>query len=70
MSATIPVGGTTGLDHESSAAVDEAARWIATMPDAQLPRPIVPDLRRRFGITAAEACQAIREARAHRERGS
>jgi len=58
--SALPVGGTTGLDHESSAAIDEAARWLATEPN--LPRPIVPSLQKRFGLTAAEACAAIREA--------
>lgn len=56
----IPIGGTTGLDHESSAAVDEAARWLAF--ERSPPRPIVPGLQKRFGLTPAEACQAIREA--------
>lgn len=57
-----PVGGTTGLSHEHSAAVDEAAAWLASLPPHERPRPIVPALRQRFGLTALEACQAIREA--------
>lgn len=52
----------TGLDHESSAAIDEAANWIANTPPEQCPRPLVPALRWRFGLSATEACQAIREA--------
>lgn len=68
MDANIPIGGTTGLDHESSAAIDEAARFIATTPDALLPRPIVPALRRQFGLSVVEACAAIRGARLIRAR--
>lgn len=51
----------TGLDHESSAAVDEAAIWYRANRD-QVERPVVPALRQRFGLTPLEACQAIREA--------
>ena len=58
----IPVGGTTGLSHEHSAAVDEAARWLATEPQNRVPHPIVPALRSRFGLTAQEACAAVQEA--------
>ncbi|MBS9720240.1 hypothetical protein JYU29_06015 [Tianweitania sp. BSSL-BM11] len=60
---TIPVGGSTGLSHEHSAAVEEAARWLATEPRDRVPHPIVPALRSRFGLTAQEACAAIKEAR-------
>lgn len=57
-----PIGGTTGLSHEHSAAVDEAAIWLVSLPPHERPRPIVPALRARFGLTVLEACQAIREA--------
>ncbi|WAP69301.1 hypothetical protein OH818_03100 [Jiella pelagia] len=57
--STAPLG-PTGLDHESSAAVDEAARWLAF--EKTPPHPIVPALRRRFGLSPVEACTAIREA--------
>ncbi len=50
-------------EHEHSAAVDQAAVWVATMPRERLPRPIVPALRQRFGLTPVEACEALREAR-------
>jgi hypothetical protein len=59
----IPVGGTTGLSHEHSAAIDAAAEWLASTPQADRPKPIVPHLQRTFGLTAKEACEAIREAR-------
>ncbi|WP_036262968.1 hypothetical protein [Mesorhizobium sp. WSM2561] len=58
----LPIGGTTGLCHETSAAIDEAATWLATTPRRQRGKPAVPLLRGRFGLTAQEACEAIREA--------
>jgi hypothetical protein len=65
MSATIPVGGTTGLSHEHSAAIETAAEWLASTPQAERPRPIVPHLQRTFGLSAIEAVQAIRESNTH-----
>ena len=54
----------TGLDHETTAAVDQAVQWLISTPTAQRPeRPLVPVLRERFGLTAVEACAAIREYR-------
>ena len=58
----LPIGGTTGLCHETSAAIDEAARWLATTPRRQRQRAAVPLLRERYGLSAPEACQAIAEA--------
>jgi len=58
--STIPVGGTTGHCHESTAAIDEAAAWLAS--EDHPPSPIIPALRRRFGLSAVEACTAITEA--------
>jgi hypothetical protein len=55
----LPIGGTTGLCHETSAAIDEAATWLAHTPRRQRDRPAVPLLRERFGLSAPEACQAI-----------
>ncbi|WAJ31170.1 hypothetical protein [Antarcticirhabdus aurantiaca] len=60
--STIPVGGTTGHDHESTAQIDEAARWLASLPQEDRPRPIVPAMRQRFGLSPQQACIAIREA--------
>ena len=56
----VPVGGSTGLDHESTAQIDVAAAWLAA--EHQVPHPIVPALRRRFGLSPVDACAAIREA--------
>lgn len=56
-SVTIPTGGTTGHSHEHSAAVEEAAIWLADQQEP--PRLAVPTLRARFGLSAQEACEAI-----------
>ncbi len=50
--------------------VIEAATWLATTPDHSRPRPIIPELRQRFGLTVLEATEAAAEsvliqARAH-----
>lgn len=58
----------TPPEHETSAAVDEAARWLATTPNP--PRIAVPELRERFGLSAQEACWAIREAQLIRARAT
>jgi hypothetical protein len=55
----LPVGGTTGLSHEHSAAIDQAVEWLATTPFRDRPKPLVPALRERFGLSALEACGAI-----------
>ncbi len=59
--AAIPVGGTTGLSQAHSAAVEEAAAWLSSVPSARRPRPIVPHLKARFGLSAQEAVEALRE---------
>jgi hypothetical protein len=46
----------TGADHQHSAAVDEAARWLADQH--QPPKPIVPALRQRFGLSSLQATEA------------
>ena len=54
----LPVGGTPGLCHESSASVEEAARWW--LENAEAHRSCaVATLRSRFGLSAKEACQAF-----------
>lgn len=42
--------------------IDTAAEWLASRPAHQAPRPIVPELRKLFGLSAIEACAAIRQA--------
>lgn len=58
-----PVGGSTGHSHEHSAAVEEAASFLAAVPPGERPKPIVPALRSMFGLSAVECCEAI--ARSH-----
>lgn len=41
--------------------VKQAARWLATTPHSQKPHPVIPYLRKRFGLSAVEAIQAIEE---------
>jgi len=42
--------------------VSAAAAWLASTPWHLRPRPIVPALRRRFGLSVYEAIEAIRAA--------
>lgn len=59
---SLPVGCTTGLSHEHSAAVEEAAAWLTGLPKEARPRPLVPVLRLMFGLSPVDACAAIRAA--------
>jgi len=43
-------------------AIDAAAEWLRTKPHERIDRPIVPQLKERFGLTAKQAIEAIREA--------
>lgn len=47
-------------EHETSESVMEAARWYAV--EKSPPRPIVPALRARFGLSPAQAVEALRQA--------
>lgn len=67
---TIPVGGSTGLSHEHSAAVEEAAAWLTVTPREAIGGPVIPALRERFGLTPQEACEAVREANLRRARAT
>jgi len=65
-SPTIPGGGSTGIDHESSASIDAAADWLLSEPD-RTGQAILPEMRQRFGLTSPEAIEAIREANKRRQ---
>lgn len=52
----------TPQEHEHSAIVDEAARWLATNPPEQRSRAVILLLRERFGMSAMEACEAVKQA--------
>ncbi|TGQ01420.1 MULTISPECIES: hypothetical protein [unclassified Mesorhizobium] len=58
----MPVGGTTGLCHQSNAAIDIAAAWYRANLTS-IEHPIIPALRRRFGLTPLQAVAVIREAK-------
>lgn len=45
-----------------TSSIQEAGRWLASVPRSERPSPIVPALQRRFDLTPAEACAAIRVA--------
>ncbi len=57
----------TPAEHEHSAAIGEAARYLVAVPPEERPRPLVPASREMFGLTPAECCEAIAES--HRMRG-
>ncbi|OQP86029.1 hypothetical protein BTR14_13175 [Rhizobium rhizosphaerae] len=44
-------------EHSQSAAVEQAAIWLADLREP--PHPVVPALKERFGLSAVEACEAI-----------
>ncbi|TBD15716.1 hypothetical protein ELH24_09320 [Rhizobium ruizarguesonis] len=46
----------TGADHVHNESVVQAAQWLAEEKDP--PRPIIPIIRQRFGLSALEACEA------------
>ncbi|ODA95565.1 hypothetical protein BFX40_23690 [Mesorhizobium sp. SEMIA 3007] len=49
-----------GVDHDLTNKADEAAVWLA-VNWWKAPRPLVPSLRKRFGLTSQEAISAMRE---------
>ena len=51
----------TPPEHEHSALIDEAAAWLATRSPQERQRPAVVELRERYGLSAVEACQAMRQ---------
>ncbi|TKB12803.1 MAG: hypothetical protein E5V75_23995 [Mesorhizobium sp.] len=66
--ADLPGRGLTGLDHETSEAVACAGEWLSTTSRERIGRPIIPVLRERFGLSAPEAIEAVREANLRRAR--
>lgn len=41
--------------------IERAAAWLASTPESERPHPIIPAIRERFGLSAVEACEAIRQ---------
>jgi hypothetical protein len=60
----------TGCDHETSSAIDVAAEWLSQNPRDRIGRPIIPELRERFGLSVADACEVCREANLRRQRAA
>ncbi|MEO9336995.1 hypothetical protein ABFT80_06105 [Mesorhizobium sp. SB112] len=50
--------------------VQTAAKWLAVTPDEKKPQPLVPYLKREFGLTAGQAVEAMRESWLIRARAS
>lgn len=47
-----------------------AAQWLATTPDDRKPHPLMPHLRKEYGLTTAEAIDAIQQANLIRARAT
>lgn len=60
----------TPPEHEHSAAIDQAAQWLATTPPRQRPAPLVPAMREMSGLSAIEVCASIRESQLIRARAA
>ena len=60
----------TGVDHETTAAVDEAERWLVETDDALKPRPVLPFLRSYFCLSTKDAVEAIRSANQRKARAA
>lgn len=56
----VPIGGTTGLSHEHSAAIDEAACWLAAHP-RPIGRAPLRLLQETFGLSPDDAMAALGE---------
>ncbi len=51
----------TGPCHESTEQISVAAAWYR-QHKAECPRPIIPHLRQRFGLSPLQACEALSDA--------
>ncbi|MER9169853.1 hypothetical protein NKI12_21215 [Mesorhizobium australicum] len=59
----------TAPEHEHSAAIDQAVEWYAANFQT-IERPIVPNLQKRFGLSAHQAIVCIREVTLRRARAA
>lgn len=50
-------------DRLTKSNVSAAADWLESRPQHQIPHPIIPEMKKLFGLTAKEAIEAIRLAR-------
>lgn len=58
----------TPPEHEHSARIDLAARFLALTPPHARPTPLVPALKAMFDLTSSEAAEAIAESHLIRAR--
>ena len=58
------------IDHQNTAAIELAGEWLSQTPRDRIGRPIIPTLREKFGLTASEAVEAVREANLRRQRAA
>ena len=56
----------TPPEHQHSEIVVEAAKWLGGQPEP--PKPLVPELMKRFPLTVLEACEAAGLAHLYRVR--
>lgn len=49
-------------DDATDPKVSEAARWLASLAPKDKPHPVIPELRRRFALSARDACLAAAKA--------
>lgn len=49
------------MDHEGDARIEQAAEWLSLNFET-VPRPLLPHMRKTFGISSAQAITAIRQA--------
>lgn len=63
-------GEITPPEHEHSAAVDLAARFLAATPPGERPKPLIPGLKAMFGLSSIEAVEAIRQSHTIRSEGA
>lgn len=58
----------TGIDHQDNPKITEAAMWLSEQ--LQPPRPVIPTLKQRFGVSTLEATEACALAELFRARRS
>lgn len=58
----------TPPEHSYTAAIDEAARWLVS-PRERSGQSVMVEMRQRFGLTIAEAIEAVAQANTLRRKG-
>lgn len=57
--SALPFGSPAVVPHSEN--IEEAVRWLMSRSREEIPRPLVPALRERFGLSAKDACAVLRE---------